>query len=219
MSPRHESRLVCTLGAVAVAAGLTFAPLSARAQAAEPAPVEATGKGIAGGILLGAEIVMIPIAAAGVDDVWPYVVFGLVGAGGGAVGGAAAEGHFGGDPPAEVSLYMLAGGLALVIPTLVAILNATAYNPEDEMDEDGDAPDADADGDGEVDANINVETGSIRSTPMGGLIGVNAHGKHTRVGLGVPTVEVYNLYSEKEVASYGLEQDTEYRFPVVRGSF
>jgi hypothetical protein len=218
MSPSQKSRLAPKLGAAAVAAALALAPTNAHAQA-EPAPVTADGKGIAGGILLGAEIVMIPIAAAGVDTWWPYFVFGLVGAGGGAVGGAAAEGHFGGEPPAEISLYMLAGGLALVIPTVVAVLNATAYNPEDEMDVDGDAPDADVDApEGGGGASIDVETGANRSMPMG-LVGVDAHGKHTRLSLGVPALEVHNLYSDQEIAAYGMEQDTEYRFPVISGKF
>ena len=67
------------LGVAAVAAGLALAPSQARAEGV----VTATGKGIAGGALLGAEVVMITTAIIGAEDIWPYLVFGAVGAGGG----------------------------------------------------------------------------------------------------------------------------------------
>ncbi len=125
----HSSRL---LGA-AVAAGLVA--LSADAGAA--GPVTPTGKGIVGGALLGGEVVTIPMGAAGLNKGWPYFVFGGLGMVGGAVGGyfvekaTAVDGTTGKGGPAEPALYMLAGGMALVIPALVLSLNATAYRPPD----------------------------------------------------------------------------------------
>src|SRR5262245_14533432 len=113
-------------GVVAAAAAcfaLVFAvdPPIARADG----PVTATGKGTVGGALLGGEVVCITMAAAGVARGWPYFVFGPVGAIGGGIGGFFVEKASAPEP----SLYMLAGGLALVIPTLVVSLNATAYKP------------------------------------------------------------------------------------------
>ena len=65
-----------------------------------------------------------------------------------------------------------------------------------------------------VDANVNVTTGKRHRVPPA-LLGIDAHG----VALGVPAVEVRPVYSRAELAKYGVEQDTEIRFPVVRGAF
>jgi hypothetical protein len=86
------------------------------------------GKGIVGGALLGGELVCSVEAIAGVQSPWAYV--------GGAIGGAAAGGVGGyfveksadnGNP--RVSLLMLAGGMTLLIPSIVGVLSATAYRP------------------------------------------------------------------------------------------
>src|SRR5262249_59890793 len=83
------------------------------------------GKGIVGGALLGAEVVDMTMGVIGVEKGWPYFVFGGLGAVGGGIGGYFVEQN----APTEASLYMLAGGMALVIPTLVLSLNATKYRP------------------------------------------------------------------------------------------
>ncbi len=114
---------LAALSAVTVA----IAPETARAAG----PVSPTGKGIAGGLLLGAEIGTMPLAIAGVEPWWAYALGGGLGAAGGAVGGYFVEQ----TGSAEPSLYMLAGGLALIIPTVVLTLNATAYQPETEEGE------------------------------------------------------------------------------------
>ena len=111
--------------------------------------VSATGKGITGGILLGAELGMLPQGILGVDKWWTYLLGGAVGAAGGGVAGYFVET---GTSTAEPSLYMLAGGMALIIPTVVLTLNATAYKPEveegeivsDESSSDGVEPAGDA---------------------------------------------------------------------------
>jgi hypothetical protein len=87
--------------------------------------VPATGKGIAGGALLGAEVVMLVEAAVGVKSGWVYILTGLLGAGAGGYGGYVVEQ----EADSKVSVYMLAGGMALVIPTTVAVLQATSYSP------------------------------------------------------------------------------------------
>jgi hypothetical protein len=123
------------LAAAALGAGALVAPQTARADvtvAEGTHPVTAKGKGIAGGILLGAEIVMIPVGAAGVDKWYAYLIGGLLGGAAGGVGGYFVETK---ATVAEPSLYMLAGGLALVIPTVVVTMNATSYKPEVEEGE------------------------------------------------------------------------------------
>jgi hypothetical protein len=201
------------IAAAAVAGGMLLASAPALAQEeADDGKVSPTGKGIAGGILLGAEVVMIPIAIAGVDDWWPYVVFGAVGAGGGAVGGYFVETV---DQP-EPALYMLAGGMALVIPTLVAVLNATAYEPGDDEDEEEDeipsegGPTPSVEGTGEVQGKAHHP-----HIPMA-VIGIDAKG---RVRPGIPAVEISSIYTPEEVSKYGVEPGTQVQFPVVRTTF
>jgi len=119
---RIEKRFTAAAVAAATfAAAFAGSPNEARADG----PVTATAKGAVGGGLLGAEVVCITMGAIGVNRGWPYFVFGGLGAVGGAIGGYFVEQASVPEP----SLYMLAGGLALVIPTLVVSLNATAYKP------------------------------------------------------------------------------------------
>jgi hypothetical protein len=104
-------------------AGATLTPFAAHAAGvAEASP---TGKGIVGGTLLGAELVMAGEAAFHVKPAWAYVVGGLAGGAAGGVGGYFVEQQ--GD--ARGPMLMLAGGLAFAIPTVVAVLSATAYEP------------------------------------------------------------------------------------------
>jgi hypothetical protein len=194
-----------------VTGALTAVASEARAEG----PVSPTGKGIAGGALLGGEVVMITTAIIGVKAWWPYVLFGAVGAGGGAVGGYFVEQVDDGNTP-EPSLYMLAGGLALVIPTVVAVLNATAYEPDEDEEgvEDGDEDGEETPG---VEGNAEAETGKRRPIPMA-LMGVDLFGQ-PRVSAGFPAVAVTPMYSPQEIATYGVEQETVVRFPLVTGSF
>jgi hypothetical protein len=95
--------------------------------------VSPTGKGIVGGALLGAGAVTIVESLVGVRAGWAYVVGALAGAGGGGVGGYFVEK---GSSDGKAPTYMLAGGLALVIPAIVLTLNATRYMPEEGATED-----------------------------------------------------------------------------------
>ena len=99
---------------------LTLAPFSAHAE-----DVSTTGKGIVGGGLLGAEVVLATEAAFKVQPGWAYLVGGVGGAAAGSVGGYFIEQ----DASPKTTMLMLAGGMALVIPTTVAVLSATAYEP------------------------------------------------------------------------------------------
>jgi hypothetical protein len=85
----------------------------------------ASPKGLVGGALLGGELVVTVEAAAGVKSGWAYAGGAVVGAVGGGIGG-----HFV-DTKASprASLLLLAGGMTLVIPTIVFALSQTAYQP------------------------------------------------------------------------------------------
>ncbi|MGC4093632.1 MAG: hypothetical protein QM756_38180 [Polyangiaceae bacterium] len=93
----------------------------AQAQQASP-----NGKGIVGGALLGAELVMDVEAAFKVKSPWAYVGGGLAGAAAGGVGGYFIEQSV---DTARVPMLMLAAGITLAIPTTVAVLSASAYEP------------------------------------------------------------------------------------------
>lgn len=112
-----------TLTTLLALAGATLTPLAAHA--AETAAASPTGKGIVGGALLGAELVMAGEAAFDVKPTWAYIVGGVAGGAAGGVGGYFVEQQ--GD--ARGPMLMLAGGLAFAIPTVVAVLSASAYEP------------------------------------------------------------------------------------------
>lgn len=136
--------------AITTAAALA-APSGAQAQCVEGAEctfVRPDGKGIIGLGLIGAELGLIIPALAGVrDEWWPYLVFPLIGAVAGGIGGWAVEDATGprpmGTPPSrgepEVSVTLLAVGMVLIVPTIVGTLALTAYSPPEtaaESDED-----------------------------------------------------------------------------------
>jgi hypothetical protein len=116
-----------------VASILCAAQLLAYAPAARADEVSPTGKGIAGGALLGAEAVVITESLIGVKPTWAYLVGGGVGAVAGGVGGYFVEQS---SSDGRVPVYMLAGGLALIIPGVVLTLNATRYVPSESASED-----------------------------------------------------------------------------------
>ncbi|WP_437276185.1 hypothetical protein WME90_33745 [Sorangium sp. So ce375] len=206
-------------GASVAAAVLTGAPGRASAQEASGGDtVSVDGKGIVGGALLGGEVVMLTMGAIGVERAWPYLVFGGLGAVGGGVAGYFVEAA---EPPAEVPLYMLAGGMALVIPTLVVTLNATAYKPpeSDQSEPIRNEPAAEPPQPG-----INVQITSdaapfLRRSrweePRLGLVDITPR----RVALGVPALSLKPLYSQDEMFKFGVAQGHEVRVPVLRASF
>lgn len=206
-TPRRGLKSV--LAAALVAGAVIAAPTEAAAD-----EVSSTGKGITGGVLLGSEVALITVGAIGVKSWWPYVLFGAVGAGGGAVGGYFVEQV----DQAEPSLYMLAGGMALIVPTVVVVLNATAYDPEDDSEEeDDDLPPGEEPG---LEGGVDVEAGF---RPGGGLptalLDIDAFSRTTRYRIGLPTVQALPRYTQTEVATYGVDQVTEVRFPVLTGHF
>jgi hypothetical protein len=217
-----------TIGAAALAASFGAATLLGGAgEARAEGPVSGTGKGVVGGALLGGEVVTITIAAIGVESAWPYLVFGGVGAIGGGIGGYFVESA----APAEVPLYMLAGGMALIIPAVVAALNATAYQPPKDSIGDDPADNEPADEPPAPDGTT-ITTGArskahhtaklrapLASAPAPHipLSLIDLH--QGRVALGLPAIEIRPLYTEREVSQFGVEQGREVRVPVFRAMF
>jgi len=224
-------------GATAAALISLGATGDAHAQAANES-VNGDGKGIIGGALLGGEVVTITMGIVGVEEAWPYFVFGGLGAVGGGIGGWAVEQA---DPPAEAPLFMLAGGLTLLIPAIVISLNATSDDdPIEDQPSDSEraepaqpAPGAPAatpaSGSGSVNLGASshrdvVETnrkvarmqrGSRAPVARTGAVDLGAE----RVQLGVPAVQVQPLYSQQEITRYGVAQGTEVRVPVISAAF
>lgn len=210
------------LAPLAVGAALIGAPATARAEG----PVTGTAKGIVGGALLGAEVVMMPMGIAGLKPWWPYLVFGGVGAVGGAVGGWAVEQA---APPAEAPLYMLAGGLALIIPTVVLTLNATTK--KDYGDEVTPAPAADPAKPGEPppaegttvtvtsDAKKQLQQKRKRAAEQKGVPSAAIDLSGDAVRIGIPAIVVKPIYSQVEMSMFGVQQQTEVRVPVFSAAF
>lgn len=93
-----------------------------------PNPISADFKGIIGLGLIGTELGFALPALAGARDAWPYIVFPILGAGGGGTAGYFLLEKGAGEP--ELAVATLAVSMALVIPTMVITLAATAYDPE-----------------------------------------------------------------------------------------
>ena len=88
--------------------------------------LDAKGVGIAGGIIAGGELVIAIEALIGVDELWPYLTFPLLGAAGGGVGGYFLE-----QASPEGAVALLVGSIALLIPTAIFAASARAYDPKE----------------------------------------------------------------------------------------
>jgi hypothetical protein len=247
-------RLKSSLGVVAAAAVFAATVTSTKDARAQGGPVQTWGKGTAGGALLGAEIIVIPLGAAGVNRGWPYFVFGGLGMVGGAIGGYFVDQKFhtsvdamgntvGG--PAEPSVFMLAGGLALIIPAIILPLNANVYRPPDtdryepannEPSKDAPRPSAPPPPAGAppsappAGGDITAPPGPTsfyryRSTYRAHLASVphlptSLLDVYTgKVGFGLPAAQVKPLYTQAEIYRYGVTQGTEVQIPVLKGTF
>jgi hypothetical protein len=115
------------LGAVLAGAAL-ITPSAAQAEEVSP-----TGKGIAGGALLGGELVVFGEAIFGVHSGLAYIIGAVAGAGAGGVGGYFIEKA---SDDGRVPAYLLAAGVAGIIPAIVVTLDATRYRPTEGARED-----------------------------------------------------------------------------------
>lgn len=180
--------------------------------------VSPTAKGVVGGALLGAEVVMMPMAIAGVKPIWPYLVFGGVGAVGGGIGGYFVETNV---SDGRIPLYMLAGGLALVLPTVVLTLNATRYRAAESYRETPaptNVPPADPgapNGSPVRPPSQGASRDHKVAPPTGSLVAL----QEGSVQLGVPIPEVRPVFTARQRAELGVKQETQVNVPVVHVSF
>lgn len=203
---RPAAWLLCAAGCFGLASVGGASP--ARADG----PVTGTGKGIVGGALLGGEVVTITMGIIGIEAWWPYAVFGAVGAAGGGIGGYFVESA----APPEAPLYMLAGGMALIIPSLIVVLNATAYRPvSDTPDPSLTEPSTGAPAPGAVSMSRRARKAEGFHVPMAFL----GYTPRDQLRLGLPAPEVRPLYSLREQQQFGVEQRHEVRFPIFQALF
>lgn len=183
------------LGASLVAGSLLGAS-PARAVGNEETNV--IGKGIVGGALVGGEAVMLVQALVGVKPWWAYAVGGGAGAIGGGIGGFfLADAGTGAAPMA-----LLTAGLILTIPTTIAVLSATAYQPEKDPASDTAL------------RRLQVARLSMQRTPS-----LMAFDDSSGFRLGVPAVSVTEVYSLRQRMTYGLPSETEVRVPMLDVQF
>ncbi len=229
-SARSNRRRHAMFAAAALAVGASLVG-GGEARADDVSP---NGKGITGGALLGAEVVTIVESLAGVHAGWAYGVGALVGAAGGGVGGYFVEQ---GSTDGRVPVYMLAGGMALIIPALVLTLNATRYMPDATATQDSTPVDVGPTADPGTPAGPTIMAPSSTppsvqpdstprppSTPSGGGGGALFHmtvDSRAKVagGLGVPLPVLKPMWSQTEQRELGMAQGTELRMPIVRVAF
>jgi hypothetical protein len=241
-----------TLGALAklvVAAAVATTGLVAgtpsTARAAD-GPVVGTGKGIVGGALLGGEIGFIGLSVAGAKQTWLYyVVPGALAIGGG-IGGYFIEKDKEGTD-AQVPMFMLAGGMALIIPTVVITLSANAYQPANEDNTPADASPADAGG--ALGVKVNTSDSTNMGSPSSGGGGTTTttptapppkrkpantsssaapiqrpqalvnFDDLTTIKVGLPVIALRPMYTKTEMSQFNQPQRYEVTAPVVSFAF
>ena len=102
---------------------------SASLAQAQNSKVEANFKGAIGLGLVGAELGAVIPALVGVEATWAYIAFPVVGAAGGGIAG-----YFLLDKADNVGLSVVAltAGMALILPALIATLQLTSYDDDDQ---------------------------------------------------------------------------------------
>jgi hypothetical protein len=129
MATSHDGTKLRAVVLAALAAGaILAAPATAKAEEVTP-----TAKGIVGGAFLGGELVVFGEALFGVRSTAAYLIGAGAGAAAGGVGGYFVEQAV---DDGRIPAYMLAGGLALLIPAVVVALDATRYMPTEGARED-----------------------------------------------------------------------------------
>jgi hypothetical protein len=176
-------------------------------------------KGTIGGAMLGAEVVMLTESAFRLRPSWMYLAGG---AGGGLIGGYVGNRMSGGSnrPPS----FLLAGGIALIIPTIMGVLTATQYEPIGTIRQDlPDDSSGDGSGDGEDGENENggdepLDPDATDPDSMqGGAREPGARSPAPRLEL--PTIALAQAFSRDELVQFRVRQATELHVSVLRGVF
>ncbi len=234
--------LVLGVAVSAASTHLTSSRAEAQCMASATRPcttVDSTPKAIIGVGLMGAELGLIIPALAGMRDLWPYIVFPLVGAVGGAVGGWAIEENTRNSP--EISVALLAVGIALVVPAIVGTLALTAYSPPSEAQQaDEDMTAAPADGDSVEafqDDATETEAAPAETTPAPAEQSPSARLLQQRIRaltvggpgllrfadgailLGIPMVSSTATFTPEELARLHIAQQSDVNIPVVSATF
>lgn len=171
-----------------------------------------SGKGIAAGILLGAETVVLAEAAFGVKPRWAYLVGAGVGAVGGGVGGYFLEDNL--SP--KTATLLLASGMVLAIPATVAALSASSYTPPADYVQDSaptDEPVTDPPRASSVPSSRRARL--QLQPPMPSLVAVD----DGEWRFGIPAVALLDVYSTELRLAYNLNRETEVRVPVLAMRF
>lgn len=188
--------------------------------ASSPAHADADRvKGTIGGAMIGAEVVMLTESAFRLRPTWMYLAGG---AGGGLLGGYVGNRMSGGSnrPPS----ILLAGGIALIIPTIMGVLTATQYEPigtirqdlPDDSSGGGSDDDDDDDDDGDAEP-AEPSTADPDSNDGGDEQDPGARSPAPRLEL--PTIGLAQAFSREELAALGVRQATELHVSLLRGVF
>jgi hypothetical protein len=179
------------------------------------AQISAGPKGLIGGALMGAELVVIGEAIAGVQTDWLYLAGASVGGVAGGVGGYFVDDL---DKPG-LSVALLVGGMALSIPAFVVSLNATRRHwsePTERRSPSGPTPNP-------PDPSAGPEL-SLQLLPKGGrkLIRWNAvrrHASNRALELAVPDVYITEAFSHADRQRYQLPMARLIQVPVFTASW
>jgi hypothetical protein len=222
-------RAICGAVATAMLAAIGASAPDAEAQQYQN-PVSGTGKGAVGGALIGGEIGFLGLSAFGAKSGWLYATVPAALAIGGGIGGYYIEK----SASPEVSMYMLAGGMALIIPTVVITLTATSYGSEEPVVIDTGTKGAPSGGTMKpAESGGPSTTGGQPSVPVGtsprsqrrvdpilarSFALVNFDGGDS-IRWSVPAVQVRPMYSRVEQAQFGVSQKVQVNAPIVAFNF
>jgi hypothetical protein len=173
---------------------------------AQAEPASATGKGIAGGALLGGELVIFGEAIVGIETPWLYWLGSGLGAIGGAVGGYYIES--GGAP--RTSYYLLTGGMALSIPAVVVYLDATNEARRAPSSSEGDL-------DYQEETLDELDGAALERLPEPRVEGALDWDGSWR--LRSPSVVLSPTHTQFEVRVFGAHASTQFLFPLLSGAF
>lgn len=228
---------IAAMAAALTLASSALAPETAEAQDCAGMPceqVEPGFKGVIGLGLVGAELGFIIPAVAGLHETWAFIVFPVALGAGGAVAGYFALEQ---TNETELSVASLAFGMAMIIPTMVITLAATAYDPDDEGEVSDGGPDFDGEfeeteggvrmegggsvgGEEEAPAEPGPEAERMRQRRIVRTgTGLFRWSEDTGLLLGTPGLAFAPSYTGDELMRFGGEQETELHLSLVSGAF